>query len=115
MDEVRIGIIGMGIGRANAGGFIRTPRARVTALCDVLEARMVETAVALNLPDAKHYTSYEAMCRDPEIDAVVVGVGIADVGTTVAIAVLRSAVSNLRAIESGVAIAIERSILSDLA
>ena len=74
MSEVRIGIIGMGIGRANAGGFIRTPRARVTALCDVLEARMVETAVALNLPDAKHYTSYEAMCRDPEIDAVFVGV-----------------------------------------
>ena len=45
MNEVRIGIIGMGIGRANAGGFIRTPRARVTALCDVLEARMKDMNV----------------------------------------------------------------------
>lgn len=74
MNEVRIAIVGMGIGRANAGGFIRTPRARVVALCDVVEARMEEAETALGLTDVKHYTSYEAMSRDPEIDAVFVGV-----------------------------------------
>ena len=74
MNEVRIGIVGMGIGRANAKGYMAHPRARVVALCDVVEARMVEAEEALDLKDAKHYTSYEAMCRDPEIDAVFVGV-----------------------------------------
>ena len=74
MDEVRIAIVGMGIGRANAGGFMRTPRARVTALCDLFEERMVEAETALGLEGAKHYLSYEEMCRDPEIDAVFVGV-----------------------------------------
>ncbi|MEZ4735786.1 MAG: Gfo/Idh/MocA family oxidoreductase [Caldilineaceae bacterium] len=74
MNEVRVAIVGMGIGKANAGGYIRNPRARVVALCDVVEARMVEAAEALKLSDVKQYTSYEAMSRDPEIDAVFVGV-----------------------------------------
>ncbi|MEZ4617791.1 MAG: hypothetical protein R2867_20090 [Caldilineaceae bacterium] len=62
MKEVRIAIVGMGIGRANAGGFMRTPRARVTALCDIFEERMVEAESALGLVGAKHYTSYEDVC-----------------------------------------------------
>lgn len=74
MNEVRVAIVGMGIGRANAGGFIRTPRVRVTALCDIVEERMVEAQTVLGLEDVKHYTSYEEMSRDPEIDAVFVGV-----------------------------------------
>jgi len=74
MGEVRIAIVGMGIGRANAGGYMRTPRARVTALCDIFEERMVEAEQALGLEGAKHYLNYEEMCRDPEIDAVFVGV-----------------------------------------
>lgn len=74
MSEVRIAIVGMGIGKANAGGFIRNPRARVVALCDVVPARMDEVATDLKLTDVKKYTSYEEMCRDKEIDAVFVGV-----------------------------------------
>lgn len=74
MNEVRVAIVGMGIGRANAGGFIRTPRARVTTLCDLVDARMDEAAEALKLTDVKRYNSYQEMCRDPEIDAVFVGV-----------------------------------------
>ncbi|MCB0094566.1 MAG: Gfo/Idh/MocA family oxidoreductase [Caldilineaceae bacterium] len=74
MNEVRIAIVGMGIGRANAGGYMRHPRARVTALCDIVEERMVEAEQALGLTDVKHYTSYQEMSRDPEIDAVFVGV-----------------------------------------
>ena len=74
MNEVRIAIVGMGIGRANAGGYMRHPRARVTALCDIVEERMIEAEQALGLTDVKHYTSYQEMSRDPEIDAVFVGV-----------------------------------------
>ena len=74
MNEVRIAIVGMGIGKANALGYIHHPRARVVALCDVLEARMDTTATELGLTDVKKYTSYEEMSRDPEIDAVFVGV-----------------------------------------
>jgi predicted dehydrogenase len=74
MNVVRIGIIGMGIGRANAGGFMRNTRAQVVALCDLVEERMTETVKTLQLPaTTRFFTSYEAMCRDPEIDAVFVG------------------------------------------
>ena len=64
MNEVRIAIVGMGIGKANALGYIHHPRARVVALCDVLEARMDTTATELGLTDVKKYTSYEEMSRD---------------------------------------------------
>ena len=74
MSEVRIAIVGMGIGRANAAGYIRHPRAQVVALCDILEDRMVEAEQVLGLTDVKHYTSHEEMSRDPDIDAVFVGV-----------------------------------------
>ncbi|OUC04887.1 oxidoreductase [Litorilinea aerophila] len=72
MDVVRVGIVGMGIGRPNALGIARNPRGRVVALCDLLEERMQEFAQELPEP-VKFYTDYEAMCRDPEIDAVFVG------------------------------------------
>ncbi len=74
MNEVRIAIVGMGIGKANALGYIRHPRARVVALCDISDARMDEAATELKLTDVKKYTSYEAMSRDSDIDAVFVGV-----------------------------------------
>ena len=72
MNEVRTAIVGMGIGRQNARGIMRNPRGRVVALCDLLENRMHEFAKELP-EEPKFYTSYEAMCRDPEIDAVFVG------------------------------------------
>lgn len=74
MSEVRVAIVGMGIGQANARGFINSARARVVALCDVQAERMAEAQESLGLTDVKHYTSYEEMSRDPDIDAVFVGV-----------------------------------------
>ena len=74
MNQLRIAIVGMGIGQSNARGYINNPRARVVALCDMLEDRMVEAQNALGLTDVKHFTSYEEMSHDPEIDAVFVGV-----------------------------------------
>ncbi len=40
MEEVRVGIVGMGIGRPNALGIARNRRGRVAALCDLAEERM---------------------------------------------------------------------------
>lgn len=74
MDEVRVAIVGMGIGRANARGFLKTPRARIVALCDIAEERMHKLAKELEIPEPLTlYTDYREMCRDREIDAVFVG------------------------------------------
>ena len=40
MNEVRVGIIGMGIGRTNGMALAANPRCRVNALCDLLSERM---------------------------------------------------------------------------
>jgi predicted dehydrogenase len=72
-NSLRLAIVGMGIGRHNARGFLHNPRAQIVALCDLAEARMAEVMSELKLPEAtKLYTSYEQMCSDPEIDAVLV-------------------------------------------
>jgi predicted dehydrogenase len=72
MESVRVAIVGMGIGRINASGFMKSRRGRVVALCDLFEERMREFAKDVPGP-LKLYTDYKEMCRDPEIDAVFVG------------------------------------------
>ena len=72
MEEVRIAVVGMGIGRPNGRALAANPRGRVVALCDLFEDRM--QAFAKELPDpVEIYTDYKAMAQDPEIDAVFVG------------------------------------------
>lgn len=72
MKEVRVAIVGMGIGKPNGRAISRHPRGRVVALCDLIEERMAEFAKELPEP-VKFYTDYKKMCRDREIDAVFVG------------------------------------------
>lgn len=70
--KVRVGIVGMGIGRANGRAIARNPRGEVVALCDLIEERMRD--FAKELPgEVKLYTDYREMCRDPDVDAVFVG------------------------------------------
>ena len=65
MQALRVGIVGMGIGRTNAMALARHPRGRVVALCDLLEDRMVE--IAKDLPEpVKFFTDYQKMCADPD-------------------------------------------------
>ncbi len=72
MSVVRVAIIGMGIGRWNALGFARSERSKVVALCDLVEERM--HSVAKDLPEpVRFFTDHEALCRDPEIDAIFIG------------------------------------------
>lgn len=72
MEQVRIAIVGLGIGKPMAKGFAANPRARVAALCDIQEQRMQDFAAELPGPVAM-YTDYLEMCQDPDIDAVFVG------------------------------------------
>lgn len=72
MEQVRVGIIGMGIGRPNGRAIAKHPRGRVVALCDLEPERM--ESFAAELPERpRFYTSYKRMCADPDIDAVFVG------------------------------------------
>jgi len=71
-QEVRIGIVGMGIGKENARGFHGHPRARVTALCDLDESRTAAFARELG-GDIACYTDYRTCCREAPIDALFVG------------------------------------------
>ena len=71
MDEVRIAIVGMGIGKANRRSLQKNPRGRVPAICDIIEWKM--EAYAKELPEpVKCYVDYREMCEDDEIDAVMV-------------------------------------------
>ena len=70
--QVRICVVGMGIGKPNGGALARNPRGNVVALCDLLEDRMKE--FAKDLPGkVKFYTDYKEMCKADDIDAVFVG------------------------------------------
>ena len=70
--KVRVGIVGMGIGKSNALALDRNPRAEVIALCDLDEERMKAFAPELTA-EVKLYTDYKQMCCDAEIDAIFVG------------------------------------------
>ena len=70
--EVRVAIVGMGIGKANGRALARDPRGQVVALCDLVEERMKDFAKELN-GEIRFFTDYRKMCNDPDIDAVFVG------------------------------------------
>lgn len=70
--KVRVGIVGMGIGRPNAQAIEANPRGEVAALCDLDMARMDDFEKSLG-HEVKKYTDYKEMCRDKELDAIFVG------------------------------------------
>src|SRR5471032_1377082 len=69
---VRVGIVGMGIGRPNARAIAKHKYGNVAALCDIYDERMDDFAKELPLPVRK-FTDYKKMCADKDIDAVFVG------------------------------------------
>src|SRR6476646_3250378 len=72
MEQVRAALVGMNvIGQPMAKGVGNDPRAEIVALCDVVEERM--RAFAGELPGSpRFYTKYEGVCRDPDVDAVLI-------------------------------------------
>lgn len=72
MGKVRVGIVGLGIGRVNGRAIARNPRGEVVALCDLIEEKMRD--FASELPnEVKFYRDYRKLCADPDVDAVFVG------------------------------------------
>ena len=66
--ELRVGVIGLGVGEAHIAGFEENPNCRVTALCDIDEAHLA--AVAARHPGRRTTTRAEDILDDPDIDAV---------------------------------------------
>jgi len=71
MDDLRIAIVGMGIGKANGRSLQKNPRGRVTAICDIIAWKMDAYEEEFAHP-VKKYIDYREMCEDEEIDAVMV-------------------------------------------
>ncbi len=68
MEQVRVAVIGMGMGRNHAIHFRDCPEADLVALCDVNETRLGEVAAETN--PRRTYTRWEDVLADPEIEAV---------------------------------------------
>lgn len=68
MNELRAGIIGLGVGERHIAGFEHDPRCRVTALCDISERRLAEVSAAY--PGRRLVTDAEDILDDPDIDVV---------------------------------------------
>ena len=67
-SELRVGVIGLGVGEAHIAGFERDPRCRVTALCDLDGDRLAK--VATRHPGKKTTTDPDAVLADSDIDLV---------------------------------------------
>ena len=70
--KVRVGIVGMGIGKVNGRALDANPRGEIVAICDIIPEKMDVFEQELGR-DVKKYVSYRKMCRDAEVDAVFVG------------------------------------------
>lgn len=71
--KLRVCIVGLGIGKANARGIAKHPNAEIVALCDIIAPKMDAFEKELG-HDVKKYDNHKEMCKDSEIDAVFVGV-----------------------------------------
>ncbi|MCC7495458.1 MAG: Gfo/Idh/MocA family oxidoreductase [Fimbriimonadaceae bacterium] len=72
MGTLRVGIVGMGIGRPNGRAFARGARSAVTALCDLDPARMDDFAKELPAT-VTQFTDFKALCRCDLVDAIFIG------------------------------------------
>ncbi|GAH89523.1 unnamed protein product, partial [marine sediment metagenome] len=68
MSKLRVGIIGLGLGRRRAAGFAQNEAAQVCALCDVDGDKV--KAVLEEHPGANGYSDYEEMLRAEKLDIV---------------------------------------------
>ena len=66
--RVRVGVIGLGIGRWHLESYLALPEAKVVALCDIDGERLKTAATRYGI--AKIYTDYEELCQGNSVDAV---------------------------------------------
>jgi len=68
MDKIRIGVIGLGIGRHHIRGYQTHSAAEVVAIADLDKVRLDEIGTQYNVP--KRYTSGEQMIEEGGLDVV---------------------------------------------
>jgi predicted dehydrogenase len=68
LEKVRVGVIGVGMGRNHAVRFRDCAEAELVALCDMDPERLAR--VAEETGAQRTYSNWEQLIRDPEIDAV---------------------------------------------
>lgn len=72
MDKVRVGVIGLRMGRAHAAAYHTLPQAELVAVCDTNEQQLAQVAAELGHPDC--YTDAAELIARADLDAVVVAV-----------------------------------------
>lgn len=72
MKRLRMGVVGLGMGRGHARGYHSHPQADLVAIADPDEGRLAEVQEELGVPQT--YTDAETMLRDEELDAVSIAV-----------------------------------------
>ena len=72
-SAVRVGLIGAGSrGTYTASTLAKDPRAKVVAVCDVVEEQMAKAKAKIGAPDAKTYQHFQDLLASNEIDAVMI-------------------------------------------
>lgn len=71
-EQVKVGVIGAGIGRSHVRGYKQVPQAQIVALCDADEERARQLAREHNI-EVEIYGDYREMLDKAELDAVSIG------------------------------------------
>ena len=66
--RVRVGVVGLGIGRWHVESYLAIPEAEVVALCDIDQEKLKTAATRYGI--AKVYADYEELCQSNNVDAV---------------------------------------------
>jgi predicted dehydrogenase len=73
-EQVKVGIIGAGIGQSHIRGYKQVPNAQIVALCDMNTDRARQVAKDLGVEHVEIYADYREMLDKAGVDAVSVGV-----------------------------------------
>jgi len=74
MKQLRVGVIGVGMGSGHISGYQKDGRAEVAAVCDVNRERLQAAAARLNIPKDRLYTDAAKMFAEADLDAVSIAV-----------------------------------------
>lgn len=67
-EPIKVGVIGLGIGRWHIENYLMIPDVKVSAICDIDEQKLRTITLKYGIP--KIYKNYEELCQNEEIDAV---------------------------------------------
>jgi predicted dehydrogenase len=69
-QPLRAGIIGLGVGKSHARGYLGNHGAALVAICDMDEVRLHELGIQYAIPPENRYTDYKKMLAEAKLDLV---------------------------------------------